>query len=275
MAGLTSLPLFHDLRGHPVLVLGTGEAATAKRRLVARAGGEPVGTIDEAKARAVRIAFIALEDQAAAQTAADELRRAGMLVNVVDRPELCDFTTPSILERSPLLIAVGSGGASAGLAKHVRLRLEALLPGSLGALAQALSGARAQLRARLPDPAQRRRALDAALAQGGVLDPFDPASPGRVSDWAGSAATSAEPQVETILLASDDPDALTLRQARLLGMADTILHDSAVPEAILARARADAIRRPLSGQLEADHAAEIGGLTLILRRERASDAEGQ
>ncbi|HCC25774.1 MAG TPA: siroheme synthase, partial [Erythrobacter sp.] len=67
------------------------------------------------------------------------------------------------------------GGASAGLAKHLRLRLEAILPQSLGALASGLSAARDRIRARYPDGDTRRRAIDAALQEGGRLDPFEPA----------------------------------------------------------------------------------------------------
>src|SRR3546814_9647451 len=117
MAGITSLPLFHRVRGGRVVVIGEGEAAEAKRRLVARAGGIPCS---EAEAHHAAIAFVALEDTRAAETAALRLKRRGMLVNVVDRPDLCDFTTPSILDRHPVLIAFGTDGASAGLAKHLR-----------------------------------------------------------------------------------------------------------------------------------------------------------
>ena len=89
---------------------------------------------------------MALDDTEACEAAAANLRDAGMLVNVVDQPELCDFTTPSILDRDPVLIAVGTGGASAGLAKHLRLRLEQFLPLSLGELAQeTVPGARDKL----------------------------------------------------------------------------------------------------------------------------------
>ena len=105
-----SLPLFHRLTGQPVIVLGTGPAAEAKRRLVERAGARVVGLDDPA----ARLAFVALDEP---EQAAAELRQRGVLVNVPDRPELCDFTVPSLLERGPVLLAVGTGGVSAGLAK--------------------------------------------------------------------------------------------------------------------------------------------------------------
>lgn len=235
---IDSLPLFHQVAGRPVLVLGDGEAAEARRRLVERAGGRIVDSV----AAGARIAFIALDDADAARAAAEELQAAGLLVNVTDRPELCDFTVPSILDRNPVLIAVGTGGASAGLAKQLRLRLERILPPSLGQLAQALFGARDALRQRLPDPVDRRRAIDEGLREGGTLDPLDEAASGRVEAWARGVTTDMDSRIETVMLTSPDPDDLTLKQARLLGEADALILNGAIPEAILARARADAVR---------------------------------
>lgn len=191
---------------------------------------------------------------------ADRLRAAGMLVNVVDRPELCDFTTPSVLDRDPVLVAIGTGGASAGLAKHLRLRLEALLPESIGRLASALASSRDRIRARWPDAAERRRALDAALGEGGPLDPLSGAGQDELAGWlaAGPDQKPGSSRIEISVPA--DPADLTLRQLQLLGSADTILFDSAVPAAILAKARADADRRPLEGASTEDGP----GLTLVL-----------
>lgn len=238
---IDTLPLFHRIKGQPVIVLGEGDAADAKSRLVTRAGGEVVADKQSGIARGARLAFVAYEDRAASASEAEELRRAGLLVNVVDQPDLCDFTTPSILDRSPVLIAVGTGGVSAGLAKQLRLRLEALLPEGLGALARALGAARGPLRARFPDAADRRRALDVALAQGGLLDPLDDRSAGRVDQFLAGAGQEIERQVE-ITLTSPDPDDLTLRQARWLGGADGLAYEEGVSDAVLARARADALR---------------------------------
>jgi uroporphyrin-III C-methyltransferase/precorrin-2 dehydrogenase/sirohydrochlorin ferrochelatase len=235
---LESLPLFHRIAGQPVIVLGEGEAAQAKRRLVERAGGVAVGEEDAA----ARLAFVALD---APEAAAERLRSRGVLVNVVDRPELCDFTAPSILDRSPVLVAIGTGGASAGLAKALRLRLEALLPPSLGKLAEALGAARARLRARWPDAGDRRRALDAALGDGGMLDPLRADSAGRVEAWLDGACEAAPGGAIEIRLRSADPEDLTLREARLLGSVDVLAHEPGVPDAVLDRARADAHRVPL------------------------------
>ncbi len=250
---ISSLPLFHRVAGQPVIVLGEGEAAEAKQRLIERAGGVVCGEDAEA-----RLAFVALDDPEAAVA---RLRARGILVNCVDRPELCDFTTPSILDRSPVLLAIGTGGASAGLAKALRLRLEGLLPASLGALGVALGAVRGTLRARLPDAGERRRALDEALAAGGPLDPLDENSANRVLEWAEGAAGQRTGTVE-IRLRSTDPDDLTLREARWLGSADVVAHDPDVPVEVLNRARADAARFVLELGQEIPAAP---GLTVVVR----------
>lgn len=277
---LASLPLFHRIAGQRVLVLGEGTAAEPKRRLVERAGGEIIDDMQQAVDEGVRIAFVAYEDAKACETAAINLRCAGMLVNVVDRPDLCDFTTPSILDRNPVLIAVGTGGASAGLAKHVRLRLERILPQSLGRLAEALFAARPKLRTLFPDGGDRRRALDEALREGGALDALAPGSHAKVDDWASADAKTPTPETIEFAITSDDPEELTVRQARMLGEADTVCLRGEIPSDILARARADAVRIecepatcPLAQAGAASMpcpkaAAQIGadGLTVILRR---------
>ncbi|MEO0464302.1 MAG: siroheme synthase [Pseudomonadota bacterium] len=242
MAELASLPLFHQIAGQRILVLGEGDAAEPKRRLVARAGGLIIDNMQQAVDEGVRIAFIAYEDPRACEVAAINLRCAGMLVNVVDRPELCDFTTPSLLDRNPLLIAVGTGGASAGLAKHVRLRLERILPQTLGRLADALKAARPLLRERLPDGGERRRAIDTALREGGPLDPMLPDAHETVPGWARGELASGETRTAEFTLTSADPEDLTLKQARLLGEADAVCSVGPVPAQVLARARADAVR---------------------------------
>jgi len=255
---LRSLPLLHRIAGTRVVVIGTGEMGEAKARLVERAGGIPCG---EPEAHHAKLAFIALEDGKAAEAAATRLRNKGLLVNVADRPDLCDFTTPSIIDRDPVLIAIGTSGASAGLAKQLRLRLERLLPPGLGTLAAKLEAVRGAIRARYPVAADRRRALDAALGEGGLLDPMDDRPADRVDIWLAGANIPAVSGTVEIALTSDDPEDLTLRQSRLLGTADVVLHDAAVPPQILDRARADALRRilPFEGDFP-------GGLVVVLRR---------
>ncbi len=228
-----SLPIFVRLKGRPVILLGTGEAADAKRRILERAGATVVTDGPAA------LAIVAIDDDAEAVAAVAALKDRGVLVNAVDRPALCDFTLPAIVDRDPVLIAIGTGGASAGLAKIIRQRIEALLPPSAGALATGLSAARAAIRARWPDGADRRSALDAALASGGRLDPLSGNLD--IAAWLADGESSTN-RIVAFTLASSDPDELTLRQARLLGEADRIYARADVPGPILARARADAVR---------------------------------
>ncbi len=250
---IASLPLFHRIGGQPVIVLGVGEAAEAKRRLVERAGGEVIDDLQEGIDKGARLAFIAHDDSTSAQADSIRARCAGLLVNAADRPELCDFTVPSLLDRAPVLIAIGTGGASAGLAKQLRLRLEALLPRSLGALADALFAARGGLRTRWPDAGERRRSLDAALGEGGALDPLDPGSADRLPAWLTGEGESVEGAHVEIVLRTPDPEDLTLREMRWLGAADLIVHEPGVPAEVLDRARADASRVVIAaGEIPSD-----------------------
>jgi uroporphyrin-III C-methyltransferase/precorrin-2 dehydrogenase/sirohydrochlorin ferrochelatase len=233
---MEQLPVFLNLRGRTVVLVGEGEAADAKARLITRAGGRIVPAWEQG----ATIAFVALAE--GAEAAAADLRSRGLLVNVVDRPDLCDFTTPAIVDRAPVTIAIGTGGASAGLAKAVRQRIEALLPSRLGALAAALYAARDAMKARWPAAADRRRAIDAALASGGALDPLDDAAADRLDHWLTGDVAAQPSRLETIRLTGADPDDLTLRAARLLGEADHVFHAVDISDQILNRARADAVR---------------------------------
>jgi uroporphyrin-III C-methyltransferase/precorrin-2 dehydrogenase/sirohydrochlorin ferrochelatase len=245
-----SLPLLMRVNGRPVILLGEGETADAKRRLLERAGAIVVG--EDAPAA---LAVVAIEDEGDAHAAVARLKGRGVLVNAVDRPALCDWTLPAIVDRDPLLVAIGTGGVSAGLAAALRQRLEGLIPADLGSRARALFAARDQLRARFPDGADRRRALAEAMAPGGPLDPL---GDGDATAWLADPRSAPAPSLH-IRLTSPDPDDLTLRQARALANADAVHHAPDVPPAILARARADADRIPC-------HAPPTTGLYLEMAR---------
>ena len=232
-----SLPLFVRLTGRPVILLGDGDAAAAKRRLLERAGALIVGEESVSP-----LAIIAIEDGAEASAAIARLKARGILVNAVDRPADCDFTLPAIVDRDPVLIAIGTGGASAGLAKALRQRLEAVLPSSLGRLAVGLQAARNALRARWPEAGDRRRAIDAALVPGGPLDPLMAAASEAVDVWLSGPGRVAYSSAATFTVTSDDPDQLTFAAARALGQADRIIHAPGVAPAIVTRGRADAVR---------------------------------
>ena len=258
---MDQLPIFTNLRGRNVVLVGDGEAAEAKRRLIERAGGICVPDCPQAICKCARIAFVALYDEAEAVAAAARLRGKGMLVNVVDRPEYCDFTTPAIVERTPVLIAIGTGGTSAGMAKALRQRIEAMLPQTLGTLALSVAAARDAIRVRWPDAAPRRRALDSAFQIGGALDPLREAAPDAVQNWIADDSHNEQVGILTeIALLSNDPEDLTLRTARLLGEADHIFYDADVAPTILVRARADAVRHEGPPPRDAP-----SGLTLYLR----------
>lgn len=231
-----------------MILIGDGPAADAKRRLLERAGAVIVG-----EDAAAALAIIADEDEGAVA----RLKARGLLVNVVDQAELCDFTLPAIVDRDPVLVAIGTGGVSAGLAAALRQRLEGLLPASLGRVAEALQGARGRLRAAFPDAGDRRRAIAALLGPGGTLDPLrDHAAP--------EVAMGAREgdRVEEVRLTSRDPDDLTLRAARALALADRIFHAPGIDPAILDRARADAER--IAGD---PPAVPLPGLTVHLIRD--------
>jgi uroporphyrin-III C-methyltransferase / precorrin-2 dehydrogenase / sirohydrochlorin ferrochelatase len=232
-----SLPLFVRLRGHNVILIGEGDSADAKRRLLDRAGAVIVGEFSSAA-----FAIVATEEEGAAHAAVLRLKARGILVNAVDRPALCDFTLPAIIDRDPVLIAIGTGGASAGLAKAIRQRLEGLFPATLGVLANALFASRDSIKQRWPGAAERRRAIDAALNPGGLLDPVVGHTPDAVTTWLMSDAGPHINGLHVIAILSDDPDDLTLKQARLLGQADIVAYQPSVAPAILDRARADAAR---------------------------------
>ncbi len=233
-----SLPLFVRLKGRAVILIGDGDAAAAKRRLLERAGATIGGEDTQAA-----LAFVAVEDDAEAEAVVARLKARGVLVNATDRPALCDFTIPAIVDRDPVLIAIGTGGASAGLAKALRQRLETLLPATLGQLADAFQSARGAMRSRWPDGAERRQAIDAALSEGGAFDPLvDHGDAPDLSQWMAGVSEVASDVVHRFELNHDDPDLLTLAQARLLAKADAVYHSPMIAAAILDRARADARR---------------------------------
>lgn len=257
---MRSLPIFLRLNDRPVIVLGEGAAASAKRILIERAGAR---IVDEGEPAA--LAIVAIEDEGEALAAITRLKARGVLVNATDRPEHCDFTIPAIVDRDPVQIAIGTDGASAGLAKALRQRLEIILPQSIGMLAEALQEARQAIRDRWPDGDQRRRAIDAALDAGGPLDPFALKTCDAIATWLAAPDDFSTPCLKIIVLGSDDPDQLTLEQARFLGQADTIVHSADIARAIVVRGRADAVR--LAQNFPPDPLP--AGLTVQLVREKS------
>ncbi|WP_310497263.1 NAD(P)-dependent oxidoreductase [Sandarakinorhabdus sp.] len=252
---MDSLPIFVTLKNRTVIMVGQGEAADAKARLVLGAGGI---LVDES-AVAATLAFVALEDDGEAAAAAARLRARGLLVNVVDKPAMSDFLMGSIIDRSPVVVAISTGGASASLARALRGRLESLLPASLGRLADAIFAARAETAARHKTPSDRRRLWERALAPGAALDPLRPlAAPELAVAAAITGQSEAQDEVCEIHVTSADPGDLTLNQLARLGRCDWLVVDGPVPAAVIDRARRDAVR------LAARPDAPPAGLGIIL-----------
>ena len=251
---METLPIFLDLAGRPVIIVGDGEAAAAKARLVTAAGGMIVG-----EDAAGLVAFVALDDEAEAMAAAERLRARGLLVNVVDRPGVSDFLMGAIIDRSPVVVAVSTGGASASLSRALRGRLEALLPASLGGLATAIGNARGAASAAHPAIADRRRLWERALTDGGALDPLRSvvdADAAVMTAIAGGG--TAVHEVRTITVTSADPGDLSLNDLAALGRCDALVVAGDVPPAVVDRARRDAMR--LSAVPEA-----VEGLVVVLQ----------
>ena len=223
---LHSLPLFHRVAGQPVIVLGEGEAAEAKRRLVERAGGV-VGRRDDRARRA--LAFVALDDQRRGGRRTAQGARACWSMSPTG-PSCAISPSPSVLDRDPVLVAIGTGGASAGLAKQLRLRLETLLPAAWACSRNALTRRATALRARWPDaadapPRARRRARARAVRS--IRSP-SAAGNGSRAGWPMPSRTARRARPSSVTLTSDDPEDLTLRQARLLGAADALLFEPGI-----------------------------------------------
>jgi uroporphyrin-III C-methyltransferase/precorrin-2 dehydrogenase/sirohydrochlorin ferrochelatase len=252
---MQSLPIFVKLAGRNVIVVGDGEAAAAKARLVTAAGGLLVGETADGAA----LAFVALDDEAEAQAAATRLRARGLLVNVVDRPALSDFLMGSIIDRAPVTVAVSTAGATASLARALRGRLEALLPASLGPLAAAIGAAREATSAAHPGVADRRRLWERALAEGGPLDPLRPLADPDAAVAAAIGGNSAALSERVIIrITSADPGDLTLNQLAALGRCDALVVQGDVPASVIDRARRDAVR------LAAVPDPLLPGLTVVL-----------
>ena len=241
------LPLFFDLRGRRVVVVGEGPAADRRAALARTAGADvrQLGGIVASDLRGAAAVFIATGDVEHDTVAQRLAKSVGVPVNVADRPGLCDFILPAIVDRDDVVVAISTGGASPTLAATLRARVEAVLPERIGSLARLAATFRAQANALIVDPA-RRRAFWRRIAEGPA------ARLALAGDEAGARRTalgeleSARRHLAPVGIAHivgagpGDPELLTLKAAQLLREADAILHDDLVPPTILARARRDA-----------------------------------
>jgi uroporphyrin-III C-methyltransferase / precorrin-2 dehydrogenase / sirohydrochlorin ferrochelatase len=239
--------MFFDLSGRKVVVVGEGPAAD-RRAALARSAGAIVRQLPDIRvddlrdAAAVFIATGDLEHDTVAQRAA---KSRGVPVNVADRPALCDFILPAIVDRDDVVVAISTGGASPTLAATLRGRVEAVLPERIGSLARLAATFRAQVNALIVDPARRRtfwRRLVEGPAARLVLAGDDAGARRTALGELDDARRRLAPVgiAHIVGAGPGDPDLLTLKAAQLLREADAILHDDLVPPAILARARRDA-----------------------------------
>jgi uroporphyrin-III C-methyltransferase/precorrin-2 dehydrogenase/sirohydrochlorin ferrochelatase len=242
------LPLFFDLTERRVLVVGSGAAAERRANLARAAGASVVERTDRPTLSAFRnasIVFVATGGVNRDSTVARMARRAGVPVNVADRPALSDFIVPAIVDRDEVVVAISTGGASPTLATALRGRIEALLPERIGSLARLARAFRRQAATLLPQPSRRRafwrRLLDGPAGRSALAGDEAGARRLALGELDTARHGSAVQGIAHIVGAGPgDPDLLTLRAAQLLQEADAILYDDLVPAAILNRARRDA-----------------------------------
>ncbi len=266
-------PLFMDLRGRRVLVLGTGKVAHRKAEPLARAGAvvEMADRFDAGQLAGCALAIGADAAETELVALFEAARAAGIPVNTVDRPALCSFITPAIIDRDPITIAVSSGGAAPVLARLLRAKIEALIPPAYGRLATLADSFKAEIRRRLPDMGLRRRVLERLLGGRAADLVFAGREDAARAEFA-RALESDEPARGMVALVGAGPgaaDLLTIRAQRLLGEADVIVHDRLVTPEVLDMARRDA-ERIYVGKARANHCMaqeDINALLVRLARE--------
>ncbi|MCK6441419.1 siroheme synthase CysG [Elstera cyanobacteriorum] len=272
-----SLPIFLSLNQREALIVGGGEAATQKLRLLKRTGARitviaknPSAEIEAAAVtdeilllrRAFRlddirnqaVIFAATGDEAEDAEISRRAQDVGVPVNIVDGPDLSSFLMPAIVDRDPVLVAIGTGGAAPILARRLREQFERLLPARLGLLARFLDKWKHPIRGRVSDPATRRRVME-QLSDGPIAD-LVLAGDDTAADvaatrlLAGGAVDGGS--VALVGAGPGDPELLTLKALRALSDADIVFYDELVAPAILDRIRRDAERVPV-GKRRAQH----------------------
>jgi len=290
-------PVFMALKDQPCLVVGGGDVAFRKIELLRKANAkitvvspqnceEIDRLIAEQKINYIHRKF---EDQdingyrliISATNNSEVNKQVSMLaqeknipVNVVDAPELCSFIVPSIIDRSPIVVAVSSGGSSPVLARLLRARLESLIPASYGRLASLLRDFREQVKKQFSTTNERRRFWEKIL-QGPVTEYMFAGQEKQAKKYLenaikkGSTNLNREGEVYLIGAGPGDPDLLTFRALRLLQQADVVVYDRLVSEPILDLARRDADKIYV-GKRKANHSLpqeDINELLVTLAKE--------
>ena len=273
------LPVFLDLQTGPVLLVGAGDLARAKLRLLAAAGARirwfvtdghhDVSGLAAADAARIELAdgdplaadlrgVIAILCAGAGQIGIAMSARAkavGLPVNVMDNLAHSTFIFPAIVDRGDVVVAVGTGGTSPVVARRVRERIEAVLPARIGDLAGFIGRWRKTIHGRIPEFALRRRFWErvvdgpiGALVLAGRGDEAEAALKdiGDASAFAGASMSGqAEGRVTLVGAGPGDPDLLTIKALRALQDADIVFYDELVSPEILDRARRDTSRVPV------------------------------
>lgn len=245
---MDAFPAFFPLAGARVVIAGSGEPAEAKMRLftgspaqIVRVDG-PDALQAETYAGAI-LAFIAAEDDLFAQGAAAAARAAHVPVNVVDRPHLCDFTTPAVIDRGEVVAAIGTGGFSPMLATMLRNDIEQRVPEGAGRVALLFRRLQDEVRQALPELHLRRAFLRDALAgpaaEAAMAGDMDRA--GELLRQALANGSAAAGRVQ-IVAGNGPADLLTLRASRALAAADVLVADPESKDEIISMARRDAER---------------------------------
>lgn len=291
---LNAFPVFMRVEGRAVAIVGGGEEALAKARLIGQSSAvlriiaedvDPDLLSFIARSGATRIAasyeashlhgavmvFAASGDEELDSRVAADARQLGIPVNAVDRPELCDFFTPALVNRAPVAIAIGTEGAGPVLAQILRTRIDRMLSPSIGPLATLAAALRGAAETLLPKGNARRR-FWSDFFTGAPARAVEAGELSQAHDAAVDLMLSKAPAPGHIALVGAGPgaeDLLTLRAHRLLMEADVIVHDALVPEAVVAMGRRDAERLAV-GKRKGCHSksqAEINALLVELGRE--------
>ncbi len=262
------LPIFMDIKERRCVVVGGGSVAARKVSLLCRAGAHVTlvspqlcdelqrrlqegGISHEARAfedgdlDGCALVIAATDDESTNRRVSELARARNLPVNVVDQPHLCTFIMPSIIDRSPVQVAVSTGGASPVLARLLRARLESYVPAAYGRLARLVESFREQVKQRFSRTEQRRQFWENVL-QGEVAELLfagrDTLARERLQKAVDEAGDEPHPRGEVYLVGAGpgDPDLLTFRALRLLQMADVVVYDRLVAPPILDLARRDA-----------------------------------
>ena len=259
-------PVFLDFDDADVLVVGGGEIAARKLRLILRTGARVLvvapKVCDEVRAMAAqgqlawqsrrfadedidrqRYIVAATADASVNRHVALLARGQNIPVNVVDDPDACTAITPAIVDRDPVLVAIGTEGTAPVIARRLRERIEALLSPGLGAVARFIRDHRERVKATVPE-AQRRRVWEQFLDGAGAaaVEAGDVSEAIEALQAASRQAEAPTGHVALVGAGPGAPDLLTLRAVRLMQDADVVLHDRLVPAPVMELVRRDAER---------------------------------